>query len=275
MPYFKSPDGITLHYKDAGSGRPVVFVHGNNVDSQFWSYQLAALSSCGIRAIAPDRRGHGRSDYAWSGHDYDTYAADLAALLEDEDLRGVTLVGHSTGNGAIQRYIGRYGSSRVAAVVLVSMVNPIPPSPNDTAATEAIQQIIDATLNDRPKFFDSLKEGFFGPSVADVTKDAFLAQAYNVPLEVALQTVRILLDPRNDTRNDLATFAIPTLILHGDADLFSPFEQSGAYAHQVIPDSRVLLYQGLSHGAVIAEPRRFTSDLLAFVDATNAVAMIA
>jgi non-heme chloroperoxidase len=271
MPYFKSPDGITLHYKDCGEGPPVVFVHGNNVDSQFWSYQLAVLPEHGVRAIAPDRRGHGRSDYAIDGHDYDTYAADLAALLEAANLHDVTLVGHSTGTGAIQRYVARYGTARVAGAVLVSMVNPAPVAQADLAATEATHQIIDATLNDRPKYFDSLKAAFFGPGVADVTMNAFLAQTYNVPLEIALQTVRLLLDPRNDTRNDLTAFEIPTLIVHGDADSFSPFERSGAFAHEVISDSRVLLYEGASHGAVLAEPGRFTSDLLAFVDARELV----
>lgn len=272
MPYFKSPDGTSLHYKDCGSGPPVVFVHGNNVDSQFWSYQLAVLSGRGVRVIAADRRGHGRSDYAWGSHDYDTYATDLAALIEYEDLRGVTLVGHSTGANAIARYIGRYGNSRVAGVVLVSMVNPVPPTPDDAAATEAIHQIIDATLSDRPKYFDSLKEAFFGPSVAAVTMNAFLAQTYTIPLEVAVQTIRLLLDPRGNVLDDLRAFAVPTLIVHGDADAFSPFESSGAVASQLIPRSRVLLYEGASHGLALAEPGRFTSDLHAFVDATNAVA---
>lgn len=272
MPYFKSPDGTTLHYKDRGTGPVVVFVHGNNVDSQFWSYQLAVLSKHGIRAVAPDRRGHGRSEYVAQGQDYDTYASDLAALLEQADLRDVTLVGHSTGANAIARYIGRYGTQRVAGVVLTCMVNPQPVSPDDVAGTEATQQIIDATLDDRPKFFDSLKASFFGEGVADVTMGAFLAMSYTVPLEIAVDTVGLLLDPRSDVRDDLRAFTIPTLIVHGDADTFSPFEVSGSSAHQLIPGSRVLLYEGASHGLTIAEQGRFTSDLLAFVDATSAVA---
>lgn len=272
MPYFKSPDGTTLHYKDCGDGPPVVFVHGNNVDSQFWSYQLAVLSEHGVRAIAPDRRGHGRSDYAWGNHDYDTYAADLAALLEAANLHDVTLVGHSTGANTIARYVGRYGNSRVSGAVLVSMVNPVPPAPDDAAGTEALHQIIDATLSDRPKYFDSLKEAFFGPRVAEVTMNAFLAMTYTIPLEVAVQTVRVLLDPRGNVLDDLRAFTIPTLIVHGDADAFSPFESSGDVARQAIARSRVLLYEGASHGLALAEPGRFTSDLLAFVDTTNAVA---
>lgn len=272
MPYFKSLDGTTLHYKDCGRGPAVVFVHGNNVDSQFWSYQLAVLDEHGVRAIAPDRRGHGRSDYTMQGHDYDTYAADLAGLLEHADVRDVTLVGHSTGANTIARYIGSYGNGRVARTVLVSMVNPTPIPPDDVAATEATQQIIDATLADRPRYFDSMKEAFFAGGVAPVTMNAFLALTYTIPLEVAVQTVRILLDPRSDTRNDLAAFTVPTLIVHGEDDTFSPFERSGKYAHQVIPNSRVLLYEGASHGAVLAEPGRFTSDVLAFAEAFHAVA---
>jgi non-heme chloroperoxidase len=272
MPYFKSLDGTTLHYKDRGNGPTFVFIHGNNVDSQFWAYQIATLSEQGMRTVAPDRRGHGRSEYVASGQDYDTYASDLAALLEYADLHDVTLVGHSTGANAIARYITRYGTQRVAGAVLVAMVNPATPSPDDVAATEATLQVIDATLNDRPKYFDSLKAAFFGASVSEVTMDAILAQCYTTPLEVALDTVRIFLDPRNDTREDLRALTIPTLIVHGDADTFSPFETSGKFAHQVIPNSRVLLYEGASHGLTISEQGRFTSDLRAFVASTSAVA---
>lgn len=271
MPCFKSPDGTTLHYKDRGSGPVVVFVHGNNVDSQFWSYQIAVLSEQGVRTIAPDRRGHGRSEYVASGQDYDTYASDLAALLEYADLRDVTLVGHSTGANAIARYIARYGTQRVAGAVLVAMVNPQPVALDDPAATEATHQVIDATLDDRPKYFDSLKEAFFGAGVPEVTMNAILGMCYTIPLEVALDTARILLDARSDVRDDLRSLAIPTLIVHGDADTFSPFERSGKFAHDVIPGSRVLLYEGASHGLTISERGRFTSDLLAFVESTSAV----
>ncbi|HEX8806761.1 MAG TPA: alpha/beta hydrolase [Candidatus Aquilonibacter sp.] len=272
MPYFKSPEGTTLHYKDRGKGPTIVFVHGNNVDSQFWSYQIAVLSENGVRTIAPDRRGHGRSEYVANGQDYDTYASDLAALIEFADLRGVTLVGHSTGANAIARYIARYGAQRVAGAVLVAMVNPNPFSPDDAAAIEATNQIIDATLNDRPQYFDSLKEAFFGPSVSEVMMNAILGHCYTIPLDVALDTVRIFLDPRSDIREDLRALTIPTLIVHGDADTFSPFEQSGKVAHDVIDGSRVLLYEGASHGLTISEQGRFTSDLLAFVESTSAVA---
>ncbi len=271
MPYFRSPDGTSLHYKDRGSGPAVVFVHGNNVDSQFWSYQIAVLSERGARAIAPDRRGHGRSEYVASGQDYDTYASDLAALLEFADLRDVTLVGHSTGANAIARYVSRYGTQRIAGAVLVAMVNPASVPPNDVAATEATYQIIDATLSDRPKYFDSLKAAFFGPGVPEVTMDAILSLCYTIPLEIALDTVRIFLDPRNDVREDLRALTVPTLIVHGDEDTFSPFELSGKFAHEAVPSSRVLLYEGASHGLTISEQGRFTSDLLAFVASTSAV----
>jgi non-heme chloroperoxidase len=271
MPYFKSPDGTMLHYKDRGNGPTVVLVHGNNVDSQFWAYQIAVLSEHGVRVIAPDRRGHGRSEYVASGQDYDTYASDLAALIEYADLRDVTLVGHSTGANAIARYVARYGTNRVAGVVLVAMVNPATVPPDDAAATEATHQIIDATLNDRPKYFDSLKAAFFGPNVPEVTMNAVLGMCYTIPLEVALDTVAIFFDPRNDVREDLRTFTIPTLIVHGDADTFSPYELSGNFAHQVIPNSRVLLYEGASHGLTFSEQGRFSSDLLTFIASTSAV----
>jgi non-heme chloroperoxidase len=272
MPYAKSPDGTTLHYKDWGAGPPVVFVHGNNVDSQFWSYQLATLGQRGLRALAPDRRGHGRSDYVAHGYDYDTYAADLAAVLEAAGVRDAMLVGHSTGANVIVRYLARYGAERVAGAVLVSMVSPIPIAPDDSAAVEMMQQIIDATLSDRPKYFHSLKAAFFGEGASQESMDALIEQTFAIPLEVAAQTARTLLDARNDNRNDLLACSVPTLIVHGDNDSFSPFEISGALAHRAIPHSRLLLYEGSSHGLTISEQGRFTSDLLAFVDTTNAVA---
>lgn len=271
MPYAKSPDGTTLHYKDWGAGPPVVFIHGNNVDSQFWSYQVVALAQRGVRAIAPDRRGHGRSEYVAHGYDYDTYAADLAAVLETADVRDATLVGHSTGANVIARYLARYGTERVAGAVLVSMVSPVPIAPADSATIEAMQQIIDATLSDRPKYFHSLKAAFFGEGASQETMDALIAQTFAVPLEVAVQTAYTILDAHSDIRDDLPAFTVPALIVHGDNDSFSPFEISGALAHRAIPHSRLLLYEGASHGLTISEQGRFTSDLLAFVDATNAV----
>ncbi|HUN30184.1 MAG TPA: alpha/beta hydrolase [Alphaproteobacteria bacterium] len=271
MPYFKSPDGTRLHYRDWGGGPPIVLVHGNNVDSNFWEYQVTVLGEHGCRAIVPDRRGHGRSDYVARGFDYDTYAGDLAALLEHADVRDATLVGHSTGANAIARYLARYGAERIAGAVLVSMVSPMPILPEDRAAIEAAQLVVDSTINDRPKFFASLKEAFFASGASQEAMDALIARTLTVPLEVAVKTARTFLDPRSDNLSDLRAFTVPTLIVHGDKDSFSPFENSGRLAHQAIPGSRLLLYEGASHGLTISEQGRFTSDLIAFIEELSLV----
>ena len=274
MPDFKSTDGTRLHYRDWGVGLPVILLHGNNVDSRFWEHQITTLAERGCRTIVPDRRGHGRSEYVAHGYDYDTYASDLAALLEHADVRDATLVGHSTGANTIARCLARYGTARVAAAVLVAMVSPVPIPPQDRGAVEASQQIIDAMISDRPKYFASLKDPFFGAGASKELMDAVIAQTFEIPLEVAVVTARVLLDPRSDNRDDLRAFTIPTLIVHGDNDTFSPFENSGHVAHRAIPGSRLLLYEGASHGLTIAEAGRFTSDLLAFVESTCALARI-
>jgi non-heme chloroperoxidase len=271
MPYFKSHDGLNLHYRDWGTGgSPIVFVHGNNCDAAFWEYHITVAAEDGHRTLAPDRRGHGRSDYAATGYDYATYAGDLAALLDHADLHNATLVGHSTGANVILRYLGQYGASRIAGAVLAGVIPLAPIPPDCREGVEGVMQIIGATIDDRPKYFRSIARDFFGSDVSDALCNAVLERCYTIPLEIAVQTVRVLLDPTNDNREDIKAITVPTLFVHGDADTSCPIA-TAREAHAAMPGSRLIVYEGAPHGLPISERGRFTHDVLAFVESTRAV----
>jgi non-heme chloroperoxidase len=271
MPYFKSHDQLSLHYRDWGTGRsPIVFVHGNNCDASFWEYHITVAAEQGHRTLAPDRRGHGRSDYAANGYDYATYASDLAALLEHVDLRDATLVGHSSGANVILRYLSQYGDTRVSAVVLTGMMSLAPIPPEERDQVEALEQMLDATIDDRPKYYQSVAPAFFGPGVSEERMNEFLASTYTIPLEIAVKTGRILLNPTSDNREDVKAIRIPTLIVHGAMDTFAPIESAFA-AQRAIGGSSLITYERASHGLPLSEPGRFTNDVLTFIESTSAL----
>jgi non-heme chloroperoxidase len=263
-------DGAKIFYKDWGTGEPVVFSHGWPLSADAWEDQMLFLASRGFRCIAHDRRGHGRSSQPWNGNDMDTYADDLATLAETLDLEGAIHVGHSTGGGEVARYIGRYGTKRVAKAVLIGAV---PPLMLRTAANpgglpmETFDAIRAGVLADRSQYFKDLTAPFYGANrpgakVSQGLRDSFWLQGMQAGLKAAVDCIRAFSE--TDFTNDLKAFDVPTLVLHGDDDQIVPIANSALLSAKAIPKARLVVYAGGSHGMCSTEKDRVNEDLLAF-----------
>ncbi|GGV28106.1 alpha/beta hydrolase [Streptomyces longisporoflavus] len=269
--FVTTQDGTGIYYKDWGTGRPVVFSHGWPLNADAWDDQLHLVASHGYRAIAHDRRGHGRSDQPWNGNDMDTYADDLAQLIEQLDLHDAVLVGHSTGGGEVTRYIGRHGTSRVAKVVLLGAVPPLMlktdanPQGLPIEAFDAIRSGVSA---DRSQFYRELSLPFYGfnrpgATVSQGMSDAFWLQSMQVGLKGALDCVRAFSE--TDFTADLGRFDVPTFIAHGDDDQIVPIEAAGLESAKIVKDAVLKVYPGAPHGLVGAFKDEFNADLLRFL----------
>ena len=265
-------DGTRIHYKDWGSGRPVVFSHGWPLHSDSWEAQMLHLASNGFRCIAHDRRGHGRSSQPWTGNDMDTYADDLAELIEALDLRDVTLVGFSTGGGEVARYIGRHGTGRVAKAALISSV---PPLMLKTASNpgglpiDVFDGMRAASLADRAQFYRDVASGPFfgfnrpGAKVSMGAIEWFCAQGMMAGHKNALDCIKAFSE--TDFTDDLAKFDVPTLVVHGDDDQVVPIAAAGLASAKLVRGSTLEVYAGAPHGLTDTHKERLNADLLAFV----------
>ncbi|MCP3166736.1 alpha/beta fold hydrolase [Myxococcus qinghaiensis] len=273
MSIITTKDGARIYYKDWGQGRPVVFSHGWPLSSDSWDEQLFFLASNGLRCIAHDRRGHGRSTQTWGGNDMDTYADDLAALLDTLDVKNAILVGFSTGGGEVARYIGRHGTKRVAKAVLVGAV---PPLMVKTAANpgglplESFDGIRAGVLADRSQFFKDLTTPFYGANrpgskVSQGVRDAFWLAGMQCGLKPAYDCIKAFSE--TDLTEDLKKFDVPTLIIHGDDDQIVPIGASAHLSSKLVKDSTLKVYAGAPHGLCVTHREQFHSDLLAFVKA--------
>jgi non-heme chloroperoxidase len=270
-PTITTADGTVIYYKDWGSGQPMVFSHGWPLDADAWDDQLNFFASNGFRAVAHDRRGHGRSSQPWDGNDMDTYADDLAELIEQLDLRDIILVGHSTGGGEVTRYVGRHGTSRVAKVVLVGA---IPPLMLKTDANpgglpiEAFDEIRAGVAGDRSQFYEDLSAAFYGANregstVSQGVRDAFWLMSMQAGLKGSYDCIKAFSE--TDLTEDLKRFDVPTLIIHGDDDQIVPFADSAPLSSKIVPGAVLKVYPGAPHGLTTTHKDEFNADVLAFV----------
>src|SRR3984957_4954843 len=266
-------DGTGIYYKDWGKGQPVVFSHGWPLSADAWDAQMVFFGSRGYRVIAHDRRSHGRSDQTWDGNDMDTYADDLAALVQALDLRNAIIVGHSTGGGEVAHYIGRHGTSRVAKAVLVSAV---PPLMLKTAANpgglaiEVFDGIRKATLDNRSQFYKELAAPFFGynrPGVklSEGVRDSFWLQGMMGGLKGQLDCIREFSEV--DYTEDLKKIDVPTLIVHGDDDQIVPIGAAGLMSAKIVKNATLKVYPGAPHGLPVTLADKLNADLADFFKA--------
>ncbi len=271
-PLIEMSDGTRIYYKDWGSGPAVVFSHGWPLSADAWDAQMMFLASRGYRCIAHDRRGHGRSSQPWSGNDMDTYADDLATLVETLDLRHAVHVGHSTGGGEVARYIGRHGTKRVAKAVLIGAVPPLmlkTATNPDGLPLDVFNQIRADVLKDRSQFFKDLTIPFFGANrpgahVSEGVRDSFWRQGMQAGFKGALDCIKAFSE--TDFTDDLRKFDVPTLILHGDDDQIVPIGGSAMQSAKLVKASTLKVYPGLSHGMCVVNADEINADLLGFLE---------
>ncbi len=273
MPYVTIPGDtdLQLYYEDSGGdGRPVVLIHGWPLSGEAWAAQVPALVDAGYRAITYDRRGFGRSDKAPSGYDYDTMAADLNQLMLDLDLTDAVLVGFSMGGGEVARYIGTYGESRLSGAVLAAAITPAlcitDDNPDGGMPFEGFAGLRDECRGDRDAFLEKFMTWFFSnPSELAVTPEQFrdVLRITAQGSDKALQDCIIAW--ATDFRADVATFTVPTLVIHGDSDNNVPFAPSGQRAHAMIEGSRLHVVAGGPHGINTSHTDEFNRVLLDFL----------
>ena len=271
MPTITTRDGTEIYYKDWGTGQPIVFSHGWPLSADAWEDQMLFLAGRGYRCIAHDRRGHGRSSQPWDGNDMNTYADDLAAIVEKLDLKNVAHVGHSTGGGEVARYIGRHGNRRVAKAVLIGAVPPLmlkTEANRGGTPIEAFDEIRAAVLADRSQFLKDLAVPFYGANrpdskVSHGLRDSFWLQGMMAGYKAVYDCIRAFSE--TDFTEDLKRIDVPTLILHGDDDQIVPIADSAMLSANLVRNARLEVYKGASHGMCSTHKDKVNADLLAFL----------
>ncbi len=272
MPTITTKDGTELYYKDWGEGSPIVFSHGWPLSADAWEDQMIFLAARGYRCIAHDRRGHGRSGQPWKGNDLDTYADDMAELVESLGLEKAIHVGHSTGGGEVARYIGRYGTKRVAKAVLIGAIPPLmlkTPANPAGLPIEVFDQLRASVLADRAQFFKDLSAPFYGANrpgatVSQGLRDSFWLQGMLAGHNAAYDCIKAFSE--TDLTEDLKRFDVPTLILHGDDDQIVPIVASALLSSKIVKGATLKIYAGAPHGMCSTLKDRVNAELLAFIE---------
>jgi non-heme chloroperoxidase len=271
MPTITTKDGTSIYYKDWGTGQPVVFSHGWPLSSDAFEDQMFFLTSNGYRCIAHDRRGHGRSSQPWQGNDMDTYASDLADLAEQLDLKDAIHVGHSTGGGEVARYIGMYGTRRVAKAVLIGAIPPLMIRTETNPGglpLEVFDAIRKGVVEDRSQFFRELTLPFYGYNrpgarISEGVREAFWRLGMQTGFPASYFCIKAFSE--TDLTEDLGKIDVPTLILHGDDDQIVPISDSALLSVQLVARAKLIVYKGGSHGICTTEKHRVNADLLSFI----------
>ncbi len=269
--FITTEDGTEIYYKDWGEGQPVVFSHGWPLSSDAFEDQMFFLASHGYRCIAHDRRGHGRSSQPWDGNDMDTYANDLAELVDELDLEDAIHVGHSTGGGEVARYIGAHGTERVAKAVLIGAVPPVmlksAKNPGGLPI-DVFDQLRASVLADRSQFWKELSMPFYGynrpgAKISEGVRESFWLQGMMAGMPASYLCIKAFSE--TDMTEDLKKFDMPTLILHGDDDQIVPIADSAMLSAELINDATLKVYKGAPHGMCTTHKDQVNADLLAFL----------
>ncbi len=266
-------DGTEIYFKDWGAGEPVTFSHGWPLNADAWDAQMLFLAQHGYRVIAHDRRGHGRSSQTWNGNNMDTYADDLAELMDKLDIKGATMIGHSTGGGEVARYIGRHGTKRVARAVLIGAVPPLMLKTENNPGglpISVFDGIRAGVVADRSQFFKDLTTPFYGYDKPDAkpsqgVRDSFWLQGMMSSVVASYDCIKQFSE--TDFTEDLKKIDVPTLILHGDADQIVPIGASALPSAKLVKNSTLRVIPGAPHGMCTTLADQINAELLAFLKA--------
>ena len=271
MPLFSAEDGADIYYKDWGTGDPIVFSHGWPLNSDAWDTQMLFFGQQGYRVIAHDRRGHGRSSQTWDRNDYDSWADDLAGLIEQLDLTNVTLVAHSMGGGEIARYVGRHGTSRLVKMVFIGAVPPLMLKTDNNPGglpLSVFDGLRAGLVANRPQFYKDTSVAFFsynrpGAKVSEATEEQFWRLGMQSGVKASYDCIEQFSE--TDFTEDLKKIDVPALVLHGDDDQIVPIADSAMLSARLVKGATLKVYKGASHGMCTTEKDQVNEDLLAFI----------